>query len=37
MDLVSGRREMNIEQLISEEKAEQAAWPRWKKVYKLFC
>ncbi|PSK55167.1 Cationic amino acid transporter 1 [Elsinoe australis] len=37
MDLVSGRREMNIEQLISEEKAEQAAWPRWKKAYKLFC
>ncbi|KAG8623427.1 hypothetical protein KVT40_008403 [Elsinoe batatas] len=37
MDLVSGRREMNIEQLIREEKAEQAAWPKWKKFYKLFC
>ncbi|PNS17827.1 Cationic amino acid transporter 1 [Sphaceloma murrayae] len=37
MDLVSGRREMNIDQLISEEKAEQATWPRWKRIYKMFC
>jgi len=37
MDLVAGRREMNIEQLVAEEKAERASWPKWKKVYKFFC
>ncbi|KAF2157624.1 amino acid permease [Myriangium duriaei CBS 260.36] len=37
MDLVSGRRELNITHLIAEEKAEQASWPTWKRVYKMFC
>lgn len=37
MDLVSGRRELNLDNLIAEEKAERASWPRWKKTYKLFC
>jgi len=37
MDLVTGRRELDIQHLIDQERAEQAAWPRWKKVYKLFC
>ena len=32
MDLHTGRREMNIEQLVAEERAERAAWPKWKKV-----
>jgi amino acid transporter len=37
MDLVTGRRELNLPTLIAEEKAEQAAWPRWKRAYKMFC
>lgn len=37
MDLNTGRREFDIQHLIEEERAEQAAWPIWKKVYKFFC
>lgn len=37
MDLVTGRRDLDIQHLIAEERAEQAAWPMWKKVYKIFC
>ncbi|GAB7359271.1 hypothetical protein MBLNU230_g5928t1 [Neophaeotheca triangularis] len=37
MDLHTGMRDLNLAELIAEEKAEQAAWPRWKKVYKFFC
>lgn len=37
MDLKTGRRELDLAQLIAEERAEQAAWPRWKRVYKFFC
>lgn len=37
MDLVSGRRELDLRGVIAEEKVERAAWPRWKKLYKLLC
>ena len=37
MDLVTGRRELNLESLLAEERAEKAAWPKWKKAYKLVC
>jgi amino acid transporter len=37
MDLVTGRRDLDIQHLVEQEKAEQAAWPKWKKVYKFFC
>lgn len=37
MDLQTGRRDMDIQHLIEEERAEQMAWPMWKKVYKIFC
>ncbi|CAG8957858.1 hypothetical protein HYFRA_00000198 [Hymenoscyphus fraxineus] len=37
MDLTTGRRELNLPSLIAEEKAERAAWPKWKKGYKLLC
>ncbi|KAI1908868.1 histidine permease [Ophidiomyces ophidiicola] len=37
MDLNTGRRDLNLQQLIAEEKAEWDSWPRWKKVYKSFC
>ncbi|EYE93248.1 amino acid permease GAP1 [Aspergillus ruber CBS 135680] len=37
MDLQTGRRDLDIQHLINEERAEQAAWPWWKKTYKFFC
>jgi amino acid transporter len=37
MDLVTGRQDLNLPSLIAEEKAERAAWPRWKRAYKIFC
>ncbi|KAL4776331.1 amino acid permease-domain-containing protein [Aspergillus nidulans var. acristatus] len=37
MDLRTGRRELNIQWLMKEERAQQAAWPAWKKIYKFFC
>lgn len=32
MDIKTGRRELDIAQLLAEERAAQRAWPRWKKV-----
>jgi amino acid transporter len=37
MDLHTGIRELNIQQLIEEEKEEMKHWPRWKRIYKWFC
>jgi len=37
MDLHTGIRDLNVAELIAEERAERAAWPRWKKAYKFFC
>ncbi|KAF2710526.1 general amino-acid permease-like protein GAP1 [Pleomassaria siparia CBS 279.74] len=37
MDLHTGIRELNIEQLIEEEREERKQWPRWKRIYKFFC
>lgn len=37
MDLHTGVRDLNIPELIAEERAERAAWPRWRKIYKFFC
>ncbi|KAI5200124.1 amino acid permease [Aureobasidium subglaciale] len=37
MDLHTGIRELNIAELVAEERAEQAQWPAWKKTYKWFC
>ncbi|KAK3071628.1 hypothetical protein LTS18_014819, partial [Coniosporium uncinatum] len=37
MDLHTGIRELNLAELLAEERAEKAAWPRWKKIYKIFC
>ncbi len=37
MDLQTGIRELNLPQLVAEEKAERDAWPRWKKAYKVVC
>lgn len=37
MDLHTGIRDLNIAELVAEERAERASWPRWKKAYKFFC
>jgi amino acid transporter len=37
MDLHTGIRELNIQQLIEEEKEERKHWPKWKRIYKWFC
>lgn len=37
MDLKTGIRELNLPALLAEERAEQAAWPRWKRAYKVVC
>lgn len=37
MDLNTGRRDLDVQHLIEEERAEQASWPWWKKFYHLFC
>ncbi len=37
MDLVTGIRELNLQQLIEEEREERKQWPTWKKVYRFFC
>ena len=33
MDLVTGKRELDISQILAEERAERATWPRWKKMF----
>jgi amino acid transporter len=37
MDLHTGIRDLNVAELIAEERAERAAWPAWRKAYKFFC
>ncbi|CUS10725.1 unnamed protein product [Tuber aestivum] len=37
MDLVTGRRELDLERILADERAERASWPAWKRYYKLFC
>ena len=37
MDLHTGVRDLNISELIADEKAEQVTWPAWKRAYKFFC
>lgn len=37
MDLHTGIRDLNLAELVAEERAERALWPRWRKIYKLFC
>lgn len=37
MDLQTGIRELDISELIAEERAEHALWSRPKKIYKFFC
>ncbi|PQE12732.1 amino acid permease protein [Rutstroemia sp. NJR-2017a BBW] len=37
MDLKTGMRGLDLPALMAEERAEKAAWPRWKKWYKTVC
>ena len=37
IDIYSGRRELNLAEILAEERAIQAKWPWWKKVYRTVC
>ncbi|KAF2007202.1 AAT family amino acid transporter [Amniculicola lignicola CBS 123094] len=37
IDVTSGKRELNLAEILAVERAEQANWPRWKKIYKTVC
>lgn len=37
IDITSGRREMNLAEILAEERAIQAKWPWWKKAYRTVC
>ncbi|ESZ99292.1 putative amino acid permease (Gap1) [Sclerotinia borealis F-4128] len=37
MDLKTGMRGLDLPALIAEGRAEKAAWPRWKRIYKTVC
>jgi amino acid transporter len=37
IDLVTGRRSLDTQELIDEERAERATWPLWKRVYFKLC
>lgn len=37
IDLTSGRRELDLEEILKEERAMKAQWPLWKKVFKTVC
>ncbi|KAK6433352.1 histidine permease, partial [Oleoguttula sp. CCFEE 5521] len=37
MDLHTGIRDLNVAELIAEERAERKSWPRYKRTYKYFC
>ncbi|KAJ5498847.1 Amino acid/polyamine transporter I [Penicillium expansum] len=36
-DLNTGRRDLDIQHLVEQERAEQKQWPAWKKVWNFFC
>lgn len=37
IDITSGRRELDLASILAEERAIQAKWPLWKKVYRTVC
>ena len=37
MDLYTGIRDLNLAELIADERAERASWPAWRRTYKFFC
>jgi yeast amino acid transporter len=37
IDITSGRRELDLKEILAEERAEAAKWPWWKKAWKFAC
>ncbi|KAL1305800.1 hypothetical protein AAFC00_003963 [Neodothiora populina] len=37
IDVTSGRRDLDLSEILAEERAQQAAWPWYKRAYKLVC
>ncbi|GAB7351218.1 hypothetical protein MBLNU459_g1654t1 [Dothideomycetes sp. NU459] len=37
IDITSGRRDLNLAEILAEERAEQAAWPWYKRWWKIVC
>lgn len=37
IDIDSGKRELDLTAILAEERAEQAKWPMWKKIWKTVC
>ena len=37
IDIDSGKRELDLPAILAEERAEQAKWPMWKKIWKTIC
>jgi yeast amino acid transporter len=37
IDLVTGRRDLDVGALIEQDRIEKAQWPAWKRIYKIFC
>lgn len=37
MDVDTGRRDFNVPILLEQEVEERRAWPKWKRIYKIFC
>jgi yeast amino acid transporter len=37
IDITSGRREMDLTEILAEERAEKATWPWWKRAWKFAC
>jgi len=37
MDLRTGRRDLNLRELMAEEEIERRGWPKWKRWYKFLC
>lgn len=37
IDIVSGKRELDLTEILAAERAERATWPRWKKIWKTVC
>ncbi|KAL8703282.1 MAG: hypothetical protein Q9201_003523 [Fulgogasparrea decipioides] len=37
MDLKTGVRDLNLAELVADEKMERDSWPKWKKAYKFMC
>jgi len=37
IDIISGRRELDLSAILAQEREEQKTWPWWKKVYQFMC